>query len=652
MTSDIPANPDRANAAKRAKQSVHDIELCEDEITERTVREIPLRIRERKRMAVGEQLLAKVRDFYQQQLSQARQDVAREMRSVLTLLVERYKAASGTVLMVDGNRCKSISSFFGIPLDESIPFDNQIFLDAQDASRFVSDALHDSPQDGHCEVFCLREPISQAPLGFVLLRWKVGSESMTEVDRLSCEADVLRMVVPVLCWKRNDPLLQQEATPWTPLVSGWTFKRFLTQLCELVSNTLAIEYSDSGYSASIWTVDWDAKQLWARATHGIDEEYLTEVDGQSLPWNSSLIQQIARADHLCYQMIDDPATSAFHRKDKIDRYRISKIVGMPIYRRSDKPNQASIVFVSYHFGDATTHPNPFPLPDVFQRLGSLLEGWIESYHLLRHEAAVGYARWKMEETRMESIIGQASVTVSRHHPRSALWHAFKDILVTCLKPDGCSIFLNRSKPKLESGVKAQRELVLVATTGVLDAEWDASGWNIVVPADASRLSYHSEVASHDKSLMMYLYRHPDKAPLRIRSLLEWQAHIHEFDLDLLPGENAPEMCTDLLDRISPETPDRRFLGTVLQHQDGGVCRGVVRLVRSLKSKPFTADDERLLERLCVFFMKGEYEFLSLPKVNVEEIKQEDRPREVHLPSQLALPTPMAAQLGFPDEDGC
>lgn len=584
-----------------------------------TCDEIQQRFRREKRQAAGQSLLKDLVSFYLQQLLQARHDSHREIRAILGIVVERFRACGGAVFLNDCEQLICVVSHFGIARGERIPLDMRLFDGTDEFGARMAASLHLSDHHRQ-EVFPLYTPISQLPLGCVMLEWSEDELPLSDAEREACKVEILKLVVSLLSRHRTSPhtLL---ATPWAPFVAGWTFKHFLTCVCERIVNALENEFSDSHFSATLWTVDWAEKRLWVRATYGFDEEYHCP-DGTSLPWGQGLVWRCAQAQRQTFILEEDPKSSAFYRKDKVQRFRISKILGIPIHRRDDCSGQASTVLMIYHFGDATRNPVPFPLEEVSRELGILLGGWLENYHRMRHEAAVGYARWKLEESRSTPLVDQDELSASNevpiapHHPRSILWNTFRDVLVTCLKPDGCSIFLceRPATSNMKSMSADSADLALVATTGVNEPLWDDEGQHLRIGPPSIMDRYRSDDDRHRRSLMMYLYRHPQQAPIRIQSLLGWQQSIDdgELELPLNPGEEFPSHCSDLMEQISPNTRDRRFLATVIKHPRSVNPRGVVRLVRSSRSRPFTEDDARTLDVLCEFFQKSGYDWESLP----------------------------------------
>jgi hypothetical protein len=394
--------------------------------------------------------------------------------------------------------------------------------------------------------------------------------------------DAKEFAVPLLCLARMTEG-SETACPWSPFGTDWSFAGFLTDVCRAAADVMSARDTSAHYSASIWNVDAARQTTWLTATHGYDYEFLTKELGS---WESFTKAISARRVGECHVGVPGPE---FVKLEKAQKAGLSTVLSVPIH--ISEPQQcAPFVFHLYRFA-GWGNGELFQLPEEYHgtELSVMFEEWLINFERLRRDTAKAYLSARMETARKIRNIDADSDEAADdwddlHHSQLT---TLKTVLVECLQADGCSIFVPD---------RTGRKLVLVSTTGVVDDGhfWAENQHAVVVRDTRAKCAakrrqwplakYYDLENEEDRGLMAFLYENPTAGPLRLHTL-------HE------PPARVGRIVRRRMEHLSPNTRDRRFLGTAITGDDGRV-RAVIRLVRPTTRAPFSRFDEELLVDLA------------------------------------------------------
>jgi putative methionine-R-sulfoxide reductase with GAF domain len=412
-----------------------------------------------------------------------------------------------------------------------------------------------------------------------VLNFESSQNVFTEEDLSELQVAAQRLAVALICLKWNSASSSRH-WPWSPAHGNWMTSITPQQVCVAAVRALQLGDSADSCSAIVWNADWEKNVLWVLGTTYYDSMYLA---AQRFQMNSYTGKVACKCRWSV--SISSPEEDAFVERNRAAAAGLKRMASVPLFRTTSIdqfPGRAWGVFHAYFFGDNVEEI--FPDKRGFADFAFRIEELLSSYEVIRSECATAYVRWKMEA----SIQDWMQISAMDNDLESGMLYCrqlnvLKELLVDILDSDGCSIFAPH-----EMGGK----LVLLTSTGVgLRSKFD--GECVVREADNQAPVFYSLGNPDDElyGILSYLSEHPEVGVVRIISL-------HEFEQGNEGGFAAPiprRVVRDHMEPLSSDDGDRRFLGIAIPV--GSRLQIVVRVVRSTKKPPFTAEDAELFARV-------------------------------------------------------
>ena len=514
-----------------------------------------------------------------QRVRQAKEHIRRVLTREVAKLAEKYKATSAWLFLPEpdghlraGITHNSVCRGFRMPIS-GMPGTRRgiVPLVARTKKGICLPDVRKGPHKDHYEttVVDTRSELTVAIpesgpdsrlLGVLNLESnKVGKFRQENIEQL--EVDVKELIVHLLALEeiKEDNV---SAWPWHPAIDGWSLGRFLGDICDAVTS-FAPKAKDDVLTATIWLADWSKGTLFAGATSGYDYEFLSD---RMLPIDS-FSGNVARLKRgkVRYGSSDSPE---FVEWAKADDMGLTHITATPVYRPGAKEGDPAVGTLNLYLL-TQLHMRLIPSRREVQELADIIGAILSKYETSRERMALAYLHSKLARASYFSYCEEMALDNQLT--------TLKEVLSECLEADGCSVFL-----------KEGESLVCAETTGVRPRPTPGARYVLIRPGYTEPVVYDLQDA-RDRGIMTYLGTHP--------GVLVRKHHADDVDEVGVPTGFPESVVTHKnLEHLVPrDSNDRRFLGISVAHENETV--GVIRIVRSIDSPPFTESDSRLLRKM-------------------------------------------------------